>query len=304
MFTVKEFSDLIYIIDNQPEWRHRLRRALFPEIDVAKSFERLTAIIERLDKRVETGLAEAKTDREIDFVARESGFAKAKADREAGFAEAKADREHIKKDVRQLEERMEAGFAEAKAAREAGFAEAKAAREAGFAEAKADREHIKKRLDKLEHDVGDLKGLSLEQFYRDKAPSIFGRYVQRGRFMTDQVIKQLHDAESKKIITETELDHVMEADLLWGGRLWNTEDETQIVLVVEASWLVAETDVERAVNRANILRKIGLNALAVVAGREWKDDMAEMARNAGVVMTTNGRVDRTSWQIAISQISG
>jgi len=40
-FTVNDFEDLLKIIEAQPEWRGRLRRALFPEIDVPKALQAL-----------------------------------------------------------------------------------------------------------------------------------------------------------------------------------------------------------------------------------------------------------------------
>lgn len=40
-FTVNDFEDLLKIIEAQPEWRSRLRRALFPEIDVPKALQSL-----------------------------------------------------------------------------------------------------------------------------------------------------------------------------------------------------------------------------------------------------------------------
>jgi len=58
------------------------------------------------------------------------------------------------------------------------------------------------------------------------------------------------------------------------------------------------SDVERAVARAGILRKIGLLALPVVAGREWAMEALEAARRHRVVMTTDGSVDAESWHSA------
>ena len=59
-FTVYDFEDLLKIIEAKPEWRSRLQRALFPEIDLPKAFQSLAAsqaemssLLKRMDARVE-----------------------------------------------------------------------------------------------------------------------------------------------------------------------------------------------------------------------------------------------------------
>ncbi|MEA3339871.1 MAG: hypothetical protein U9R15_07885 [Chloroflexota bacterium] len=91
----------------------------------------------------------------------------------------------------------------------------------------------------------------------------------------------------------------MTADLLWGGRLYETDDE--VVLVIRSPWLGEETDVERAAERASILRKIGLRTVPVVAAKEWAAGVPEMAYDRKVAMTTDGRVDKDSWQAAVDK---
>jgi len=71
---------------------------------------------------------------------------------------------------------------------------------------------------------------------------------------------------------------------------------------MEASWLAETNDVEWAATRAAILRRIGLNALAIVGGEEWTDAAREQARREHVVTTTNGSIDPESWQAARSAI--
>ena len=299
-FTVNDFSDLLHLINTHPEWRQKLRQALFPEIDVPQAFQDLAAIIKRLDERLEVGFAEAATDRQGIRQDMKAGFAEAKVEREGGFAEAAADREVIRQD-------MKAGFAEAATDRQAirqemktGFAEAAADREVirqdmktGFAEAAADRRTIKQ-------DVGVLKGESHEQFYQRKADAIFGRYLKRGREATEWVADQLQVGLETGQISESAYDQVLSADLLWGGQVRETGAE--IVLVLEASWLVEPHDIERAANRAAILRQLKLKALAVVAGKEWAEGVAELAREQKAVLVTNGKVDSASWQAALADL--
>ena len=59
-FAVNDFEDLLKIIEAQPEWRSRLRRVLFPEIDIPKALQALAeaqlqtnALLKKMDARIE-----------------------------------------------------------------------------------------------------------------------------------------------------------------------------------------------------------------------------------------------------------
>ena len=336
-FTVTEFRDLIRILHTQPEWRAELLRVLFPEalVDLPRALEELAEAqrrteetLEQVTERMERGFAEAAAQR-----------AEAAADRkriwenieqltermERGFAEAAADRQRIWENIERLTERMERGFAEAAADRERiweamrqgfaeaaadrksiwenierltermerGFAEAAAARERGFAEAAADREVMKR-------DIGVLKGSTKESFYRDRAAAIFGRLLAAGQDATQEVVQCLRAAEQANRVSAQEYQSVLNADLLWSGKLWDTGEE--VVLVLEASWKVHERDVERAVQRAKVLRRAGLKALPVTAGEEWPQQVEALALRERVVIAQDGRVDDASWQAALASL--
>ncbi len=260
-FEVKDFSDILRITESHPEWRRKLRRALFPEIDVpralqklAEAHDRMDAAIERLTIQLETGFAETA----------------------AGFTEAAAERKVMKQDTQDLATRMETGFTEAS----------------------AERKTLRQDVNKLRQDVGTLKGLSHEQFYQFKSNAIFGRYLKRGQEATEWVADQLQEAQKAGKISYKAFDQVMAADLLWRGQLRTTGAE--VILVIEASWFAEPNDMERAIARAAVLRDLGLKALPVVAGREWTEGLPELARQQGVVLTANGRVDKASWQAALS----
>jgi hypothetical protein len=162
---------------------------------------------------------------------------------------------------------------------------------AGFAEAAADRQAIKQ-------DLEWLLEMTYKQSHRLKADAIFGYYLKGGRDVTEWVADQLQIAcESGKISAE-EFDQIMDADLLWGGQLRTTQAE--VILVLEVSWLTETSDVERAADRAAILRRLKLNVLPVAAGYEWAEGVPELARKQRVILTDNGRVDDASWQAALS----
>jgi hypothetical protein len=282
-FTVTEFRGLIHFLETQPEWRMELRRLLFPEalVDLPRALEELAEAqrqteetLERVTERMERGFAEATAQR----------------------AEAAADRKRIWENIERLTERMERGFAEAAAQR----AEAAADRQRiwetmqqGFAEAAADRQEMRQ-------DIGGLKGLTKEWFYRDRVAAIFGRLLTAGRDATQEVIRHLRAAQQASRVSAEEYQGVLNADLLWSGELWETGEE--VVLVLEASWKVHENDVERAVQRAEILRRTGLKALPVTAGEEWPQQVEALALRSQVVITRNGRVDDVSWQAALASL--
>jgi hypothetical protein len=286
-FTVTEFRDLIRILHTQPEWRAELLRVLFPEalVDLPRALEALAEAQRRTEK-----MLELVTER-----------------MERGFAEAAADRKRIWENIERLTERMEQGFAEAAADRkriweamQQGFAEAAAQR----AEAAADRERIWEAMQQgfaeAAAERGELKGLTREWFYHYRAASIFGRLLTAGQDATQEVIRQLRAAQQASRVSAEEYQSVLDADLLWAGELWDTDEE--LILVLEASWKVHERDVERAAQRAEVLRRIGLKALPVAAGKEWPQQVEALALRERVVITRDGRVDDASWQAALASL--
>jgi len=68
---------------------------------------------------------------------------------------------------------------------------------------------------------------------------------------------------------------------------------------MEVSWRVEPRDVERAAERAAILRKAGLKVLPVAAGQEWPDDVETLAREKKVIVLRDGSIDEESWQAAL-----
>jgi predicted RNase H-like nuclease (RuvC/YqgF family) len=84
-------------------------------------------------------------------------------------------------------------------------------------ELKTDVSELKTDMRDVKHTAGELKGKSHERDYRDKATSIFGYYLKRGRNVTNEVADQLHAAEKAGQISEQEFDQVLATGLLWGG---------------------------------------------------------------------------------------
>src|SRR6266705_1453467 len=130
---------------------------------------------------------------------------------------------------------------------------------------------------RLQDDVGELKGIVLEQRYRNRAFAYFSRLVRRMHTVTDdELVALLEEAVARGVLSEDGMDEIGRVDVVVRGQRRESPDE--VYLVVEVSWGVGTGDVERAVRRAAFLGQTGLQTLPVVAGERIPDEAAELAR--------------------------
>jgi hypothetical protein len=156
-----------------------------------------------------------------------------------------------------------------------------------------DLDTVKRDVETLKRDMGIVKGKVLEVDYRTKAASIFGIFLRNGRDASEFVSTKLDEAEAKGLVTPQESEFVMAADLLWMGniRRGKFEGET-LVLVGESSWKIEADDVERAVEKAKILRRVGIWAIPFVGGAEWASpDVKEQALKQRVLCATDAKLE-------------
>lgn len=118
----------------------------------------------------------------------------------------------------------------------------------------------------LVREVAALKGDSLERRYRDNAAAYFQRILRRVRSVSKAELGQIaDDAEEQGILSLSEHEQLLQADVVVHGRLRATDTETY--LLAEVSSVVDQGDVQRAVDRAQLLgRATGLPVVAAVAG--------------------------------------
>jgi len=135
--------------------------------------------------------------------------------------------------------------------------------------------------------IFDLKVISLDQYYRNKARALFGRYFRDVRVI--DWIDLEEPLEAVAPLTEREREELSVVDLLARGR--RKTDGQEVVLVIEVSWVIVRNDVERAVQRAKILSQRGVVATPVVAGREIDDEAREAARTASCALVMDGRFE-------------
>lgn len=138
-------------------------------------------------------------------------------------------------------------------------------------------------------DLERLKGSDLERRYRERAHASFSRLLRRTHVLSgDALSRRLDEAVLQGQLTEAEADAVLQADVVVRGR--RREDGTEVYLVVEVSWGVGLSDVQRASERAALLARTGILTLPVVAGFWVTPEAQEPARALQVWQVTDGRV--------------
>jgi hypothetical protein len=224
-FTVRDFHDLIGILEQHPEWRADLRRLVLTE--ELLSLPQIVHDLAEAQRRTEQRVAE--------------------------LAEAQ----------RRTEQRV-----------------------AELAEA---QRRTEQRIGQLQDDVGDLKGIVLEERYYRRASSYFSRLVRRSQAISsNELTALLAEAVARGALSEEGADEIGWADVVVRGQ--GREDGTDLYLVVEVSWGVGTSDVERAVRRAALLAQTGIQTLPVVAGDHIIDEAAELCRAMRVWQVLDGRV--------------
>lgn len=223
VMTEENFSELVTFIDTHPEWRHRLVKALFPDLDIPKAFQEL--------------------------------------------AEAQRQMQQL---LQKMAERIE--------------------------HLESDVSILKSDVSILKGDMATVKGFNYESRIIQRADAIFGRFMRRGHEAKNEIGLLLEEAEENGLITEAEHDHVLALDLLWRGKQKGTKAD--MVLAIEVSWRVEESDLQRAISRAETIRKVGLVALPVVAGLIWEETIRALAYDRQVVIVTEMTVEADSWQNA------
>jgi len=134
---------------------------------------------------------------------------------------------------------------------------------------------------KLNRDVCSLKGMLLEMKVKKNIPSFFSEYLLNAKAAgPDKISKALSLAVEKEIISKEERKDVFRLDLIVEGNLLNTKEP--VLVAVEVSYTICGPDVQRAVRRAEILRKaMDRKVLPAVVG-------CRISKNAQKLITKKG----------------
>ena len=143
---------------------------------------------------------------------------------------------------------------------------------------------MQKRLTRVEADVADLKGMSMELMARKLLPGVLGKLVRKLRvYEPDEFYRVMEEVD---LLSADDLAEVASADVFAHGHL--RSNDTPRWFVVEASWGLGMTDVERAAQRAAILTQNGAPAIGTVLGRRITADARKRAQQLGVLVVVNG----------------
>jgi hypothetical protein len=143
---------------------------------------------------------------------------------------------------------------------------------------------MQKRLTRVETDVADLKGMSMELMARKLLPGVLGKLVRKLRvYEPDEFYRVMEEAD---LLSADDLAEVASADAFAHGQL--RSNDTPRWFVVEASWGLGIKDVERAAQRAAILTQNGAPAIGTVLGRRITADARKRAQQLGVLVVLNG----------------
>lgn len=258
-FTVEDFSDLLQLLEQHPEWRTQLRRhvldaellelpALVRRLAEAQvqTEQRLTQLTDRVDRLTEqvTSLVEAQ--------ARQEQRLDRLVEQVAALVEAQT---RTERRLDRLTEQIAALTTQAQ---------------------------------DLVSDVGSLKGDMFELRVRTHAASYFGYLARRLRVLDNTFLADLlDDAVDEGRLSGKERDDVLQTDIVLSGR--RREDEVAVYLVVEMSVGVGLNDVVRATERSATLARLGRPAMPVVAGQFSSPEADQLARRSGVWQVLAGR---------------
>jgi len=310
-FTVRDFNDLMRLLDRHPEWVEALRQRLLTRelLDSPKTLRRLSLRVGRVERAVEDLKAtvqdlaqsvQALTQSVAALIQaqqqRDEAFAAFRAEVDRRFAElAEAQRRHYEEFAahRAETDRRFAELAEAQrrhyeefAAHRQEFLEYRAETDRRFAELAEAIQALAQRVDNLS---GQVRGWVHEDRYRTR-PRRYRRLLLDPHILSTEAREALlRQAEAAGRLTPEEAAELEDADVLVQGRSRATGGEA--FLVVEVSAKVDTDDVERAVKRAEILRKARPEAevIPVAAGPEIHPLAARAARDRGVWWLTDGR---------------
>ncbi len=267
-----------------------------------EDFDRLSADVRQLTETVASSTAEFREFR----VQSEQRLARVEAALEQ-LAEAQARTEAEVRALTEAQARTEAEFREYRERSEERFArieatlaqliEAQVRTEEVLKSLIATQQKFEERLQRLEIRLGQMDGDLLEIRYQERATAYFGRILRRVKVVD---LSDILDTLEERL-TPGEVDELFNLDLLIRGRARGDREETgpEIWLAVEVSALIDTEDVERAIQRAILLRKAGYSAIPAVAGRNISPVAERVARREGVAIVQDGR--SALWLEALAQ---
>jgi hypothetical protein len=253
-FTVNDVQDLVRLLAEHPEWRAQLRPLILGD-----EFDRLPAVVQ--------GLAEAQRRTE----ARVEELAEAQRRTEARI-------EELAEAQRRTETRLEE------------LAEAQRRTETRLEELALTVANLAKTVDKLVEEVGRVNirmdrmdGHLTSMTFERRAPSYFGTWLRRPRVVALDELG-VDDAVDDGRLSRDDFDSLLRLDFLVRGTDKRDTTRPETVLAVEISSTVDLEGVQRADERSQLLRALGLRAFGAVGGNAVSGRALEAAEKRGVLV--------------------
>jgi hypothetical protein len=136
--------------------------------------------------------------------------------------------------------------------------------------------------------IGNLQGRLYESEFH-ALNRITGLY-RKPETVTLADLDEVLDARDAGTISQHEFEQLQSFDFIFRARDGKGNEAPTVYPVLEVSITVGMSDVQRAYDRAALLRRVGLPGVAVVGGRFIDPEAREFAESSGVSVI----VDRTS----------
>ncbi len=265
-FTVDDFHDLLRVLGEHPEWRAELRRYVLSEelLQLPELVRGLAEVQRRTDEHLDTltqrlgtltERVEALTQR-VDDLTQRLGALTERVDALTQRVDDLARRvDDLTQRLGALTERVDALTQRV--------------------------DDLALQMQALVGRVGDMDGDLMELRFARRAPAYLGRFARRIRVVEPaQLADLLDDAVELGQLTEGERESAMLADVVARGRRRSDGAETYFVAEVSAG--IGVGDVRRALERAQVLAKLGEPVVPVVVGRRINGEAQRYARSSGV----------------------
>jgi len=311
-FTVNDLNDLLRILREQPEWLAEVRRVVLtdellklPDLvrELVEAQRRTDERLAEFQQRIERQIAEFQQRIERQMAEFQQRIERQMAEFQQRIERQMAEfQQRIERQMAEFQQRIEQQMAEFQQRIERQIAEFQQRTDQRFAElAEAQRrtdERLAEFQQRTEEQIGELKGTLLEMDYRAKVGAIFGSRLKKPKVVdAGDMWDVLRDR-----LDEEEIRQIVALDLIVRGRLLPPQGEGELWLAVEVSYIVDQNDVMRAAARAALLRKAGLPAIPVAAGKRLTQGASALATESRVVLVQDGSL--VGWDDALQDASG
>lgn len=147
---------------------------------------------------------------------------------------------------------------------------------------------------RLDNRVAQLAGDSLEERYSKHAAAYLGRALRKVKAFKPYVMEDQFRAK----LSESDYEDLLLVDLLVRG-IPKGHKGIHVWLAFEISVVVDRKDVERAIRRAEILRRCDFISIPAVAGESLTEGAEILAAAREVVVVTNGKIG--NWKEALTR---